>query len=438
MVKIRPFRGYHYNKEKVEVGKAIFPPYELANKQFRDIFLKISSYNVIRIILGNERLGKNERYSYSARLLDSWIKKDYLKKDDDLCIYVYSQEFEINGKKRERTGFVSLVRLEKLGKSIVPHELTMHDQIVDMRAVLKSTRTNLGPIFSIYSDPEKKIESILEKIKRERKPEIETFTEYEGVRHRIWVVRDRKVINLISKEMKRKKLVIADGHHRYNISFEYSRRHPDDEKAKYVSMMLVNMENEGIAIFPTHRLVKGIKNFDREKFIHSLKKNFGMETIKFGRADEKEKLKEMLERINDRDWRYFGMYLGGRKFYIPKLKNGSAMNVAKNHSKPWKRFGINVLHTLVINGILGIDTSKINGQHNIEYVKDIRGNAEQCVRRVKNGECQIAFFMRPTRMEEVKKISESGEMMPQKSTCFYPKVYSGLIIYKFENGEKKF
>jgi uncharacterized protein (DUF1015 family) len=309
--------------------------------------------------------------------------------------------------------------------------------MVDMKALLESIRANLGPVFSIYSDPEKKIESVLEKIKRERKPEMETITGYEGVRHRVWAVKDRKIINLISKEMKRKRLIIADGHHRYNTSFEYSIRHTDDKKARYMSMMMVNMENEGIVILPTHRLVMGIKNFDRGKFIRSLRRNFEMEAIKFGRPHEKGKFKEMLDRINGQDWRSFGMYLGGRKLYILKLKNESAMDAAKNHSKPWKRFGVNVLHELVIKGVLGIDATT-DERHKIEYVKEIRGNLGQCIRRVRNGECQIAFFMRPAKMEEVMGISESGEMMPQKSTCFYPKVYSGVVIYKFENGERNF
>jgi uncharacterized protein (DUF1015 family) len=438
MVKIRPFRGYRYNGEKVDIGKAIFPPYELASRQFRNIFLEMSGCNVIRIMLGSERLGKAGRYKHSARLLSSWIRKGYLKRDGSPCIYVYSQEFKINGNKKERTGFISLVELEKLGRNIVPHELTFHDQIVDMGAILKSTRANLGPVFSIYSDPAKSIESMLEKIKRERKPEMEAFTGYEGVRHRVWAVKDGKIINHIAHEMKNKKLLIADGHHRYNISFEYSRKHPDDEKAKYISMMMVNMENEGVVILPTHRLVKGIKNFSREKFTSSLERNFEIKAIEFMGKNGKEKLKGLLRKISIMDWRNFGMYLGGRKFYILKLKNESAMNVAKNHSKSWKRFAVNVLHKLVIEGILGIGTSKIDGHHNVEYVKDIRRNAETCVKRVKNGECQIAFFMSPAKMEDVREICRSGEVMPQKSTCFYPKVYSGVVIYKFENGERNF
>jgi len=132
------------------------------------------------------------------------------------------------------------------------------------------------------------------------------------------------------------------------------------------------------------------------------------------------------------------MYLGGRKYYILTLKNEKAMDEAKDHSKPWKRFGINVLHTLIIKDMLGIDTLKNNRQCNVEYVKDIHDFASECVRKVEEGEFQAAFFTRSTNINEIKAIAESGEMMPQKSTCFYPKVYSGLIIYKFENGEKNF
>ena len=437
MVNIRPFKAYHYDQAKVDISKVIFPPYELRNREFMDTFLKISDHNVIRIMLGDERLENSERYQYSAELLNAWIKDGHLKKYAKPCIYVYSQEFEADGRKMERTGFISLVELEELGKNIAPHEFTLHDQIINMKKLLEETRTNLGLVFSIYSDSGKKIESMLEKIKL-LKPDIDTFTDYEGVRHRVWAVSDQKVIGAITKEMKNKKLLIADGHHRYKISYEYSREHPDDDMAKHLSMMMVNMENKGIAILPTHRLVGGIKNFDSEKFLSRLKDNFEIEIFEFEAAKKEEGLMKMLKKISSRDWRSFGMYLGGRKYYILTLKNEKAMDEAKDHSKPWKRFGINVLHTLIIKDMLGIDTLKNNRQCNVEYVKDIHDFASECVRKVEEGEFQAAFFTRSTNINEIKAIAESGEMMPQKSTCFYPKVYSGLIIYKFENGEKNF
>jgi uncharacterized protein (DUF1015 family) len=431
MVIIRPFKGYRYDGSKVDVSKAIFPPYELSNVEFRNIFLKISSYNIIRAILGDERAEEKKRYRYSADLIDSWISNGFLKKDAGECIYVYSQEFEINGKKSERTGFISLVELEKFGKKIMPHEMTFHDQIVDMGAILENTRSNLGPIFSIYSDPGKKIERALEKIKL-KKPDVDVFTGYEGVRHRMWAVSDGKIISFISNAMKRKQLLIADGHHRYNISLSYSLERPLDQPSRYMTMMMVGMENKGMTILPTHRLIKGMKNFHREDFIASLSKNFDVETFETGPGKEKMQFREFLASLNRRDWRSFGMYLGGSKFYVVSLKNADSMNVAKGHSKPWKRFGINVLHELVLKGILGIDASRHEGRTNVEYVKDLPGNAERCMDRIKNGECQIAFFMRPTSMDEIRKISGSGEMMPQKSTCFFPKIYSGVVIYKFD------
>jgi uncharacterized protein (DUF1015 family) len=431
MVIIRPFRGYRYDGSKVDVSKAIFPPYELSNVEFRNIFLRISSYNIIRAILGDESAEEKKRYKHSAGLIESWVSKGFIKKDAGECIYVYSQEFEINGKKSERTGFISLVELEKLGKNIKPHELTFHDQIVDMGAILENTRSNLGPIFSIYSDPEKTIERELDKIKRKR-PDVDVFTDYEGVRHRMWAVSDGKIISFISNAMKRKQLLIADGHHRYKISLSYSLGHPRDQPARYMTMMMVGMENAGMTILATHRLIKGMKNFRGEDFIASLSRNFEVDTIEMDPENTKARLKEILASLNNMDWRSFGMYLGRNKFYVLRLKNEAAMKVAKRHSKPWRKFGVNVLHVLVLKRILGIDTSSNEGRTNVEYVKDLPGNAERCMDRIKNGECQIAFFMRPTSMDEIRNISGSGEMMPQKSTCFFPKIYSGVVIYKFD------
>jgi uncharacterized protein (DUF1015 family) len=436
MVNIRPFRGYRYNENKVDIGKAVLPPYELTNEEFKNIFLKISKHNVIRINLG-KNLGKRngtsngDIYQYSADLFRSWIKKGCLKQDERPSVYVYSQEFELFGRKIERTGFSSLVELEELGKNIFPHEETLQDTMINRKMLLEKTRANLGLIFSLYSDPQKTIEKMIETAKR-KPPVADFYTEYEGVRHKLWAITDKEMIEKITKEMQNKKLLIADGHHRYKTCLSYSRDHPHDENAKYTSMMLVNMSNEGLMILPTHRLVKGIKNFNKDDFMKKLGKNFETETIEFG-GDEN-KIKDLLGVLNKKNGKHFGMYLGGEKFFILTVRTEDEQIMDRERdrfSRKWRRLDMNILHTLILRDILGIYTEKMEDQCHMEYVKDFSDHAKSCITKVKNGECQAAFFVNPITIDEMKEITQRGEMIPPKSTCFYPKVYSGVVMYKF-------
>lgn len=437
MVNIRPFSGYRYNEKKLDISKVVLPPYELANEEFKENFLKMSPFNVINIYLGksgSEAKDPNcKRYAHSAEMFRKWIRDGYLLKDEGPCLYVYSQEFELGGRKMERTGFVSLVELEKLGKNIFPHEETLQDTLVNRRLLIEKTRANFGLIFSLYSDPQKRIEILLESAKQ-KPPVSEFFTGYEGVRHRLWIMRDKTTINKIADAMRNKKLLIADGHHRYKICLGYSKANPDDEKARYTSMMLVNAHNDGLAILPTHRLVKGIRNFSKEKLIERMGLYFAMEAFDFKTKDEDTRIKELMQRLGARDGRHFGMYLGEEKYHILRLKDEKAMEQeAKEFSRQWRRFDMNIIHVLILKKILGVDTMKACDQCHMEYVKDFHDNAKRCISKVRSGECQVAFFANPAKVEQVKEISENGEMIPPKSTCFYPKVYCGVVIHRFDD-----
>ncbi|UCC91678.1 MAG: DUF1015 family protein, partial [Candidatus Aenigmatarchaeota archaeon] len=173
--------------------------------------------------------------------------------------------------------------------------------------------------------------------------------------------------------------------------------------------------------------------FDGNQLIDLLKTNFDIEVLEFDETNEKENREEMFKRIKEkREKHSFGMYSGDNKYFVFTLKDEGVMDEkAKDRSKPWKRLDVSMLHILVLEDILGIDTTKPEKQHHVEYVKDTKNAVDECITRVKNGECQIAFFMNPTRIEEVEEVAENGERMPQKSTFFYPKVYTGFVIYRF-------
>jgi len=433
MVNIRPFISYRFDEKKVDISKAVLPPYELSNEEFKKTFFNLSPFNVIRIYLGKEDSKNNgERYEYSKQLFNSWIREGVVKKDKEPCLYVYSQEFEIDGKVMERTGFVALVELEEFGKNIFPHEETLEETMVNRRVLLEKTKTNFGLIFSVYDDEEKKIEAILEEVKR-NKPIMDFFTDFEGVRHRVWVLKDQKKIKEIAKEMKNKKLLIADGHHRYKVCLEYSKKHKNVKGSKYISMMMVNIKNKGLVILPTHRLVKGLKNFDRNEMLEKLKKWFSCEIFTFKTEGDKERLSEIKNNLGKRDGKHFGVYFGGNNYFIIRLKDEKIMEKeVSNFSKVWRSFDVSILHTLILKKILGIDTEKPEAQSYVEYVKDFKDNGVKCITKMERGEYQVAFFLNPIKAEKLKDISENKEMIPAKSTCFYPKVYCGVLMQKLD------
>lgn len=434
MVDIRPFRGYRYDKEKVDIRNVVSPPYDVISPEFREELYRRSDCNIVRIILGKDEGGDNDsenKYTRASDFFNSWIENGYLKPDDRPCIYIYSQEFEVRGKKKDRTGFVAVVELEQLGKNILPHEFTLKGPKVGRRLLLEKARANFGQIFSIYLDQEKKIDSILDR-KKENPPEFD-MTDDEGIRHRLWVIKKDETIKMIVKEMKNKKIFIADGHHRYETSLEYSNDHPEDKKAKCIMMTLVNMKNEGLVILPTHRLVKDLDDFDKEQMIDNLKTNFDMKIMEFDESTEKEKREEMFKKMReDPGKHFFGMFLGDNKYFVFTLKDEGAMDEkAKDRSKPWRKLDVSILHVLILEDLLGIDTTKPEKQRHVEYIKGTKDAVEECVAKVKKGECQIAFFMNPTKIEEVEEVAGNGDRMPQKSTFFYPKVYTGFVMYKF-------
>jgi len=436
MVNIKPFQGYRYNTEKVRMENAFSPPYDVINPAMQEELYKKSAYNIVRIILGKDEKDDNEtenKYTRAASFFRSWLKSGHIKQDDKPHMYVYSQEFLVGGKKMERTGLITTTELEALGKNILPHEFTLSGPKVGRKILLEKTEANFGQIFSIYLDKKMVVESILENEKN-KAAEFDV-ADFEGIRHKLWIIKDETAIKKIIEIMRDKKIFIADGHHRYETSLEYSKEHPDNEKAKYIMMTLVNIMNKGLVILPTHRLVKDI-SVDAAKLIDGLKRNFSIEIFESGKDNGKEAREKMFKGMKTNESKHaFGMYLGGNRYSVLTLTDEKVMDQkAKGHAKPWRRLDVSILHTLILDGLLGIDTNKPEKQQYIEYMKDTKDAVDECVEKVKSCACKVVFFMNPTKIDEVVDVAESGERMPQKSTFFYPKVYTGLVMYRF--GEK--
>ncbi len=392
MAEIIPFRGIRYNK--LNLAKVVTPPYDVISNEERDRYYSAHKNNVIRLILGKEFPGdnsKNNRYTRAGEYLESWIKSGVLKQDTESSIYVYEQEYYYRGEKKRLRGFIALVRIE--GGVILPHEETLSKSVSDRLKLMRATNANLCPIYVLYSDPNKILEPAL---KVKQKPAVDI--KFDGIRHRVWKVSDAEIIKKIKENMKDKKLFIADGHHRYKTAIAFRnamRRKKSCGMHDYVMTFLANMDSGGITILAAHRLV-------RASNIQLVKQYFDVEVLN---------KRSMLEKMRSNK-HTFGMYCGRKQYYLLTLKHEKILDEVIKEK--WKRLDVIILHTLLLK------------HAEVEYVID----AEKAIQLVDEGKYQIAFFLNPTKVEQVKEVALAKEKMPGKATYFYPKLLTGLVMNK--------
>jgi len=442
MANILPFRGIFYNREKIEdLSRVLAPPYDVISGEAQEKYYEMSQYNVIRLILGKEFPGDNQnnnRYTRAAQFFQKWFEEEILIRDDSPSIYLLEQEFELRsdmfgeveapkGKETliNRRGFIALGQLEDFSKGIVrPHEGTMAEPKRDRLNLLRACRANFCQIFLAYEDREDMIDRLWERKRNE--PPLIDLVNGENIRYKLWRLNDQKSINRIVEEMRHKKLFIADGHHRYESALEYRNelrksnpRHTGHEDYNYVMSYFVKMEDSGLKILPIHRAIRKFEGFDRKKLIVEVRKNFDVKTVT--------SLNELLGQMENEKTRHrMGMYAGGNEFYLLTLKEEVITErLIRGRVEVSSRLDVVILHTLIIEKVL---RTFLKSQESIAYSEKI----DEMVAKVRNGSHCVAFFLRPIRVPEFKAIVEAGEIMPRKSTYFYPKLLSGLVINKIE------
>jgi uncharacterized protein (DUF1015 family) len=415
MAEIRPFKGVRYNQKKVNIEQVITAPYDRISPERQEDYYKKSEYNIVRIILGKafpNDTEKNSRYTRARDFFEKWVKEDILRSDESPALYPYYQEYLTpDNKKMVRKGFTALVKLEDYSKGVVlPHERTLSKPKEDRLNLLRATRVNFGQIFMLYPDSENKIANILENEIKNRAPAISVSELYEpDVVHKLWVMDNKEVISEVTELMQDKILLIADGHHRYETALNYSKENPE---AKYRMVTMVSMDDPGLLILPTHRALYGIEN--KESFLEKAKEFFFIEDVK----------RDIFDKMKGEKY-CFGLYIGN-KYYLLRLKNEKLIDrfVGSEKTKEYKRLDVTVLHSILIENILGISREKVARKENIDYLRD----PEQGIKGVNSRKYDLVFFMNPTRIDEVKAIAEKKETMPQKSTDFYPKMITGLVM----------
>lgn len=409
MAIVRPFAGIRYNTEKVNIEDVITQPYDKITPAMQEAYYRRSDYNIVRVILPHNT---PDKYKKAGKYLEMWLKNNILNQDDMPCIYPYHQEFTApTGERKTRKGFCAILKLEDFSTGIVlPHERTLSKPKEDRLNLLRSTKTHLGQIFMLYPDEKNFITELLAS-PTSFSPVIEVEESYEkGVIHRLWKVTDDEIIDEGLKFMADKSLLIADGHHRYETALSYSRENSD---AEYVMATFVSTSDEGLVILPTHRALYNIK-VERDKFLRTLNDYFYVERRNsHGFLDIKKHT--------------FGLYMDGG-FYRIELTDSSIMDrfVEPERSEEYKKLDVTVLHSCIIEGILGISRESIDRKENIEYIRD----ANEGIKGVDSGKFSMLFLLPSTGIDEVRKISQKKEAMPQKSTDFYPKLVTGLVMYR--------
>lgn len=435
-MEVKPFKAFRFDAAAVgDVGNCISPPYDVISPSQQQALYEKSEYNIVRITKGKTTPSDNDDnnpYTRAAAYLNDWIKKGVLKQDSTEAIYAYVQDFQLAGVQFRRSSFIALAKLEKFGPMVRPHEQTLNEPKTDRLNLKRATASDFGMPLMLYEDKQKIADKIIKKA-ADQKPLID-FLDEQDVRHRIFAVTAKKDIDAITKMMLDKPCIIADGHHRYETAMVYSKE-TSNPAAAYRMLAFTNTENEGLVVLATHRLVGNLRNFDTAKLIASLKENFDVVEYKFARpgdkAAAKQKMLAQMKAEYDSDKIAFGIYTGNGAFHTAILKDKKIMDsVAPNMSGPWRSLDVSVLHKLILEKLLGIGEKQLADGAPLEYIKDADNAISESIAKIDAGQKQVAFFMNPVKIEQLKMVTDVGEKMPQKSTYFYPKIYTGLTINK--------
>ncbi len=408
MARIYPFPAYRYAPTAGPLGTLVTQPYDKISPAMRERYLGLNPYNLVRVLLGEARPGddaKGNVYTRAAALLDDWIARGVLERDPEPGFYAYSQEFDVpdTGERLTRQGFIGLGALEEYSAGIVHrHERTLPGPKKDRMELLKKTRAHFGQIFMLYPDPERAVDAMLDEASS-GEPLAELLDEY-AVTHRLWRIGGDARTRALAEAMADKKLLIADGHHRYETALAFHRDNPTLPGADRVMMTFVNMHSPGLKILATHRVVSGLAGFDSAALIAS------SHARKLASLDE---LRRIFQTPDAGRVRIGVALAGGEAYLIERPRRVGELDVK-------------VLHDEILGAGLGIGEEAVREERGLRYVRGLDEAAALAAR----GEAQAAFLLEPVTAGQVADVAFGGGVMPQKSTDFYPKLLSGIAIYK--------
>jgi uncharacterized protein (DUF1015 family) len=446
MAIIAPFRALRFDPRRVDLTEVVTQPYDKINPEMQERYYAASPYNLVRIVLGKRESTDGPAqnvYTRAAGYFQEWRKQGIFLEDREPSVYCYVQDFKGPEQQAlERRGFIALGRIEDYAANVVfRHEQTLAKPKADRLELLRATQAHFEQLFMLYRDPEGEIDR---RLTPRTEPDISIRDEY-GVGHRVWRIADSEVIDAVRAGMRSKQLIIADGHHRYETALNYrdERRaartaagprqqrsaapvpeHSPAAPYESVMMTFINMDSPGLVILPTHRVVAGLACFSSEAFARRVQQYFNVEEV--DASIDRKRATVILREAGRSGFALLAVTLDRAMLLDRPRASGSS--IFAGLSLEQQSLDVVQLHQCLLEGALGISKEAIREQQNVSYVRDIG----EALERVRVGGANVAFLMNPVRMSQVEKIAFAGEVLPQKSTDFYPKLLSGLTIYALE------
>ena len=427
MAEVLSFRGLLYNASKVEIRDVVAPPYDVISPEEQERLYCKDPHNVVRLTLGKETpqdSPSDNRYTRARDYLRRWIEEGILVRDTRERFYLYRQGFIALGRRWRRMALFARVRLMDFSEGVIlPHERTLSAPKEDRLKLLRECEINFSPIFGLFPDEESGIYTLLEE--ETRVPPLWSFEDEAGVIHEFWPL-DGHLVGELERAFENVPILIADGHHRYETALQYMKeraranpRHRGDEPYNFVMMALVSMEDPGLLVLPTHRVLRG----DLPCPSHELEERLGGYFDLVERFRDLEALMAALEKAPSHS---FGLYVPGGFYLLISLRKDIDLERELSHlPPPLRELDVILLHELLLGRVLGISQEEVRDRGRLGYYKD----AGQAVAAVEGGEGTMAAFLRAPSVEEIWRVARAGETMPQKSTYFYPKLITGLVMY---------
>jgi len=428
MTEIQPFNAVIYNQEKIrDLSKVVCPPYDIISLIRQKHYLALDEHNLIHMLLGEDIPGE-DKYKRAAYYFNAWIKSRILIQDQEPAIYFYIQQYKIKGEAKTRLGLISLLRLDPDSSSVFAHEHTRLEPKEDRLRLIKRVKANLSPIFVVFPDTKRIIQRIYQKHIVDRKPFID-ISDDDKVLHKVWRLADPQVLEEIKIKMQGENVFIADGHHRYEVACTYRDQlrkklvtATGQESFNYIMAYFTNADSRGLTIFPIHRLIKLNSQFDLDNFISKLLNYFDIEELK-----DRTRFLFLMEKAGSNE-HVLGMYKN-KRYFLLRLKNVKILDrMIEDKPSEYRSLDVPILNYIIIKKSLGMNPED---KTDIEFIHD----TTELIQRTDANPAYLAFLLNAVKMQQIMSLALKGEKMPAKSTYFYPKVLSGLVINKFNQGK---
>ncbi len=428
MACIKPFKAFIYNTEKIkDLASVVCPPYDVISPEAQESYHSRNQHNFIHILLGKDIPGE-DKYQRASKVFQDWIKERILIQDPVPSIYFYSQEFHIKGEKKTRFGFISLLKLRDADTPVYAHENTRVGPKEDRLRLLNQVKANLSPIFSVFLDKKRIIQRLNQKY-IQGKPFIDIVDD-DRVSHKLWRLNSPALIDMVGKGMIGENIFIADGHHRYEVACAFREAmkaklgsaFTGEEDFNYIVSYFTNTDYRGLSILPIHRLLKLDNEPDMAKLKLDLSQYFDVEE----KIKEKRRFFFMMEKGGVAE-HVVGIYFKNNKYWLIRLKNVKMLDkLISDKPKEYRSLDASILNHLVFKNVLGFDLDNLENKVDITFSPD----AEEFINKVNEDGSYIAFFLNPVKIQQIIAVAMAGHRMPAKSTYFYPKLLSGLLVNK--------